>query len=144
MGNGQNHDGGLSVYLGFMFTVARKIVAPQLKWIGPSGWITEELFLVWLNHFQILVKSFKEDPVMLFLDNHVTHCALKPYIFCRYNGIIIPIIPPHTSHRIGCSRWTFHFFMHSIISEINFWSVIQRKERLPMKLPHYLIKRSAR
>lgn len=96
-------------YVPPMFIYARKRMAPQLKRNGPpgavyecsdNGWITEELFVTWLKHFQSTVKSSQDDPVLLVLDNHVSHCTLQAYIFCKENGIIVLTIPPHTSHRL--------------------------------------------
>ena len=65
-----------------------------------SGWITEELFIVWLQHFAQSVKSSKDDPTLLILDNHSTHSSLGAYNFCRDNGIIVVSLPPHCSHRL--------------------------------------------
>ncbi|XP_031329311.1 tigger transposable element-derived protein 6-like [Photinus pyralis] len=72
-----------------------------------SGWITEDLFLEWLQHFAVFTKVSKEDPVLLILDNHCTHSGLKSYNFCRENGIVIVSLPPHTSHRLQPLDVTF-------------------------------------
>ncbi|KAJ3666603.1 hypothetical protein Zmor_002039 [Zophobas morio] len=97
------------MYVPPMFIFARKRMSPQLKKNGPpeamyccsdNGWINETLFLDWLNHFKTSVKVSKEDPVLLILDNHVSHCTLGAYNYCKENGIVLLTIPPHTSHRI--------------------------------------------
>lgn len=97
------------VYVPPLFIFPRKRMADHLKKNGPpgakyfcseSGWMTEEIFIQWLEHFKGFVKCTKEDPVLLILDNHVTHCTLEAYNFCRENGIIFITIPPHTSHRL--------------------------------------------
>lgn len=72
-----------------------------------SGWITEDLFLEWLRHFAQFVKCSLEDPVLVIMDNHVTHSTLKSYTFCRENGIIAVSLPPHTSHRLQPLDVTF-------------------------------------
>lgn len=97
------------MYIPPLFIFARKRMAPHLKKNGPpgaiylcsdNGWITENIFLEWLKHFKKFVNASSEDPVLLAIDNHATHCTLPVYNYCRDNGIIILTIPPHTSHRI--------------------------------------------
>lgn len=109
-------------YVPPMFIFARQRMNLQLKKNGPpnaiyccsdNGWITEAIFLEWLQHFQTSVKSSKEDPVLLIVDNHVTHCTLAAYNFCRENGISMLTIPPHTSHRIQPLDVTFYFPLKS-------------------------------
>lgn len=66
---------------------------------SPNGWSYFELFLVWLRHFQNFTQCSLENPVLLILDNHVSHVSLESYNFCRDNGIVMVALPPHTSHR---------------------------------------------
>lgn len=96
-------------YVPPLFIFARKRMAPHLTKNGPpgavymcsdNGWITEEIFVKWLKHFQNFVKATLDDPVLLAIDNHSTHCTLETYNYCKENGILILTIPPHTSHRI--------------------------------------------
>jgi hypothetical protein len=54
----------------------------------------------WLHHFQNNVKEAETDPVLLVLDNHISHCSLKAVIFCRENHVTLLSIPPHGSHKI--------------------------------------------
>jgi hypothetical protein len=65
-----------------------------------SGWINEDLFMVWLKHFAGHTSSSIENPVLFILDNHSSHCTLEAYKYCRENGIVVVPIPPHTSHRL--------------------------------------------
>lgn len=97
------------IYVPPMFIYARKRMNPQLQKNGPAGalytcsdkgWITEELFVQYLSHFQKFVKASQEDPVLLIMDNHSTHCTLQVHEFCKANGIALLSIPPHTSHKI--------------------------------------------
>lgn len=97
------------IYVPPMFIYARKRMNPQLQKGGPpgalytcsdKGWITEELFLQYLEHFQKFVKASLEDPVLLIMDNHSTHSTLQAYEFSKAHSIILLTIPPHTSHRL--------------------------------------------
>lgn len=106
------------MYVPPLFIYARKRMNAQLKRNGPpgalyccsdNGWMNEKVFRQWLSHFQNFVKSSKEDPVLLLIDNHSTHCTLEAYIFCKENGITIVTIPPHTSHRLQPLDVSFYF-----------------------------------
>lgn len=105
------------VFVPPMFIFARKRLPPELQQGGPpdslytcteKGWMTEDLYLRWLEHFQNHVQSSTVNPVLLIVDNHVTHCSLKAYDFCRDNGIQVVSIPPHTSHRLQPLDVTFY------------------------------------
>jgi hypothetical protein len=54
----------------------------------------------WLHHFQNNVKTAETNPVLLVLDNHISHCSLEAVIFCRENHIALSSIPPQGSHKI--------------------------------------------
>ncbi|XP_055918332.1 uncharacterized protein LOC129950416 [Eupeodes corollae] len=45
-------------------------------------------------------KCSKEDPILLLLDNHTSHCSLDDILYCRDNGIVMLSFSPHTSHRL--------------------------------------------
>ncbi|XP_050499832.1 tigger transposable element-derived protein 4-like [Diabrotica virgifera virgifera] len=105
-------------YIPPMFIFARQRMASHLQRNGPpgalytcskNGWITEDIFLTWLQHFQAFVKASKEDPVLLIMDNHSTHCTLQAYNFCRDNGIAVLTIPPHSSHSLQPLDVSFYF-----------------------------------
>ncbi|KAB0801258.1 hypothetical protein PPYR_05612 [Photinus pyralis] len=66
----------------------------------PSGWMTVENFLLYLEHFKKYVKCSIENKVLLILDNHSTHISPQGLKFCKNNGIVLLTLPPHTSHRI--------------------------------------------
>lgn len=96
-------------YIPPMFIFKRQRMTPLLEKDGPpgalytcskSGWITEELFVKWLEHFQKTTKCSSAEPVLLVLDNHSSHVSLCAYNFCKANGIVMVSLPPHTSHRI--------------------------------------------
>ena len=73
-----------------------------------SGWMTEELFYAWLQHFTSSVGVSKSNPVLLVLDNHSSHISLSSYNFCRENGVYLLSLPPHSSHRLQPLDVTFH------------------------------------
>ncbi len=64
----------------------------------PSGWMNEELFLASLQHFKKQVVCSPEDPILLTMDNHISHIAYPVVEYCKINGIILLTLPPHTSH----------------------------------------------
>lgn len=76
--------------------------APQgsLGLASKSGWMTEELFLKTLEHYQSHWKATKEDPILLLMDNHSTHCSGNAIRFAESNFIYMLTFPPHCSHRM--------------------------------------------
>ncbi|KAJ4448610.1 tigger transposable element-derived protein 1-like [Periplaneta americana] len=72
----------------------------SLGLVSESGYMNSELFLVWLEHFSKHVKSSVDDPVLLVLDNHVSHCSLSAVEFCRQHNIVLLTLPPHASHML--------------------------------------------
>jgi hypothetical protein len=62
--------------------------------------MNSELVSEWLQHFARHVRPTKDDPVMLILDNHVSHCILAAVVFCRENYITLLSLPPHGSHKL--------------------------------------------
>ena len=89
------------------FVFPRKKVIPDMFKDGPigclglaheSGWMTGENFYKSLVHFQSFVKSSKEKPVLLILDNHSSHLDYRAVTFAKDNGIVLLTLPPHCSH----------------------------------------------
>lgn len=79
-----------------MLIYPRKRMAPTLGKNGipgsiiqcsQSGWINEDLFLIWLQHFVKRTASSIESPTLLILDNHESHSSLRSFQFCRENGV---------------------------------------------------------
>jgi len=69
--------------------------------VHETGWMTKELFLVWLKHFISFTGATKDRPVLLILDGHSTHTkSLELIDLARENGVIMLCLPPHTSHRL--------------------------------------------
>ena len=71
-----------------------------LAMISDSGYTNTDLFVEWLEHFQVFVKSSQEDPVLLILDNHVSHCSLDAIDTSRKYNICLVSLPPHASHKL--------------------------------------------
>lgn len=67
---------------------------------NPSGWMNEEIFITFLKHFVQHVKSTKESPVLLLLDNHETHLSVPALDYAKENGITMLSFPPHCSHKL--------------------------------------------
>nr|XP_047131617.1 uncharacterized protein LOC124810576 [Hydra vulgaris] len=65
-----------------------------------SGWMNEECFITYINHFIRHVKPSKESPVLLLLDNHQSHLSIQLITLCKDNGIVLLSFPPHCSHKL--------------------------------------------
>lgn len=73
-----------------------------------SSFINADLYLDWLTHFKDHAKPTKDQPILLILDNHVSHCTLKAVEFSRLNNIIALTLPPHSSHKMQPLDRGFH------------------------------------
>lgn len=62
--------------------------------------MNSDLFLDYMERFQSFTKCSAQNPILLILDNHVSHRSLEVLKFCRANGIHMLSFPPHTSHRL--------------------------------------------
>lgn len=71
-----------------------------------SGWMNDDLFLISLQHFKKQVNCLPDDPILLILDNHISHISYPVVDYCRSNGIIIFTLPPHTY----CNHSTRDYF----------------------------------
>ena len=97
------------VYVPPALIFPRKKMSPELYNAGPSGtlplisdsgFINSELFVLqWLQHYARHVKPSEEDPALLLLDNHVSHCSLQAIQFARDKYITLLTLPPHASHK---------------------------------------------
>lgn len=96
-------------YVPPMFIYARQRMVPTLQVNGPpgaiyncsvNGWTNENLFTIWLKHFNNYATPTKDEPALLILDNHGSHITLDAYNFCRDNNITMLSLPPHSSHRL--------------------------------------------
>lgn len=72
----------------------------SLLLVSDSGYMNSDLFLLWLQHFIKMVKSSKDTPVLLILDNHSSHLSLAAIELASDNGVVLLSLPSHTSHRM--------------------------------------------
>lgn len=90
--------------------------------ISESGYMNSELFLDWLEHFAKYTKPSEDDPVLLILDNHVSHCSLSSVELCRKNNIVLLTLPPHASHMLQpLDKVIFAPFKKFYADEIEKW-----------------------
>jgi hypothetical protein len=62
--------------------------------------MTSPLFVKVLGHTQKHMSCTKEDPILLLLDNHESHCKLDAVLFAREHGITMVTFPPHCTNRL--------------------------------------------
>ena len=65
-----------------------------------SGWINEDLFVVYLKHFINFTRCSKEKKLLLILDNHEAHASLAATDVAKENGVILLTLPPKTSQKL--------------------------------------------
>ena len=66
-----------------------------------SGWLTKEIFSVWMRHFIHFSKPGPNNRVLLLLDGHSTHIKnLDNYKYGEKNYIDIVYFPPHTTYKL--------------------------------------------
>ena len=65
-----------------------------------SGWINEELFLVYLEHLISRTRCSLDHKILLLLHNHESHISLRVIDKAKSSGIVMLTIPPKTSHRL--------------------------------------------
>lgn len=65
-----------------------------------SGWMQQEEYVLWLNHFIRFAKPSPDAPVLLLLDNHSSHLSVQAIDLANDNGIVMLSFPPHCSHRL--------------------------------------------
>lgn len=63
--------------------------------MSETGYINEELFLTWLQHFQ---RHRPRGKCILILDGHASHHSLPCLEYCSENKIELLCLPPHTTH----------------------------------------------
>lgn len=100
----------------------------SIAMLSDSGFINCDLFINWLHHFQSHVRSCKENPCLLILDNHASHITLSGIEFCRENHIHLLSLPPHSSHKAQpLDRSFFGPLKRFYSSECDNWMVTYKK-----------------
>lgn len=65
-----------------------------------SGWMKEEHFIKFIQHFVHNARCSKERPTLLLLDNHDSHLSIAALDICKENGVTVLSFPPHCSHKL--------------------------------------------
>jgi hypothetical protein len=77
-----------------------------------KGWMSNEGFCSWLEHFIKEVRPTKEHPCLLLLDGHITHTKnIQAIDMAREAGVVMVSLPP--TPLIGCSHSMFLFLDRS-------------------------------
>ncbi|XP_018366269.1 PREDICTED: uncharacterized protein LOC108763283 isoform X2 [Trachymyrmex cornetzi] len=72
----------------------------SIGFANECGWMTVADFLVFLQHFIKFTSASKDNPLLLIMDNHISHVSIEAIDLCVHNGIIVLTLPPHCSHRM--------------------------------------------
>ncbi|XP_036341977.1 uncharacterized protein LOC118751305 [Rhagoletis pomonella] len=75
-------------------------VPGSIALLANNGWMNSELFIDVLIHIRSHARCTIDDPILLLMDNHASHCSLDSVIYSRDNGICLLSFPPHTSHKL--------------------------------------------
>ncbi|XP_072377473.1 uncharacterized protein [Diabrotica undecimpunctata] len=95
-------------YVPPFFIFARKRLNPLLIKDAPtgsvlavtdSGYMNSVKFLQFLEHFRKYTNPSAESPVLIILDNHISHTTLEAITYAKNNNIHLLSLPPHSSHR---------------------------------------------
>lgn len=66
----------------------------------PSGYMTKDIFLVWMQQFIDFAKPSAEKKVLLILDGHSSHTRNAPALkLAKENHVIVLVLPPHCTHK---------------------------------------------
>ena len=70
--------------------------------VSKKGWTNEELGLSWLSKLFEPITRRKSGNArrLLIVDGHSSHVNMKFIEFCDNHGIILAILPPHSTHRL--------------------------------------------
>ena len=84
---------------------------------SPKGWMDNEIFVKYMNHFIKYVNPSEEKPVLIVLGGHQSHKTLAVIELARENHFYMITLLPYTSHRLQPLDLTF-------FGLINFLNVI--------------------
>lgn len=66
---------------------------------SPKGWMTDQLALEWLQHFERNTRPANADEKrVLLMDNHESHTTKEFVGFCISHNIHLFPLPPHSTH----------------------------------------------
>ena len=95
-------------YVPPFFIFARKRQNPLLIKDSPtgsvlavtdSGYMNSKTFIDYLEHFRKQTNPTANSPILLILDNHISHTTLEAITYAKTNNIHLLSLPPHSSHR---------------------------------------------
>jgi len=108
-------------YVSPLFIYPRVRVRPEFLDRGPvgavarankSGWITEDLFSDWFEHFLNYVQpKHRQEPTLLLMDGHFSHTRNLAVIDrARENNVILLVFPSHCMHKLQtCNHSTLPY-----------------------------------
>jgi len=121
------------VFLPPMFIFPRVRMKPSLLDKAPpgsvggankSGWINQELFTSWFEHFLKFVQpQYRPEPVLLLMDGHSSHTQNLDVIEkARANNVILLVFPSHCTHKLQPLDIAFFKSLNTYYnSEITTW-----------------------
>ena len=65
-----------------------------------SGWIKEEDWHSYVEHFIKFTRPSQDSPILLISDNHVSHLSIPAIDLCREHNITLLSLPPHCSYKL--------------------------------------------
>jgi hypothetical protein len=84
--------------------------------------MTGDDFLLFMEHFIKHTRIAKDRPVLLLLDNHQSHLAVKVLDLAKENGVVLLSFPPHTSHKQQPSdRSVYGYFKKLVNNASDAW-----------------------
>ena len=82
--------------------------------------MTDEGFLIFLQHFVKNIRPFQGNPVSILLDNFKAHLSIPVINLAKDNGVMMLGVPPHTlencdhqQQRATGTNFTNIFFHHT-------------------------------
>lgn len=64
---------------------------------SPSGFITEDIFVEWLQHWADYARQKTNLPLVLIVDNHTSHVGLRAAEVAEKNGVHLLALPSNTT-----------------------------------------------
>ena len=61
---------------------------------NPSGWMSSDIFVKWLNHFIEHTNASINSHTLLLLDNHESHISVAALDLAKSHGITMLSFPP--------------------------------------------------
>lgn len=96
-----------------------------------SAWMTASLFIEVLEHLTKHARPTPDDPIILVMDNHTSHCGYHVLSTAKKHGIHIVTLPPHTSNKTQpLDRTVFGPMTQYFNSSANSWQLMNPGESI--------------